>query len=130
MSCCWVADLCPIGFMERCIYAIDNKNNNMCVRRCLAIFERVKYNLPRPAKDTMRDALNLAQKFYRNPSLRVRHVRPTKLVNFKNIASRFRVNIRLYKSISNSVWKLASGHVNHRRSFPNVDIGLYEGHCF
>ena len=76
----------------------------------------------------MRDALKLACEFYEQPNLRVSDVRPTKLNDFENISSRFQVNIRLYESLKNSGWKLVFGQ--HRRSLPNVDISLYEGHCF
>ena len=78
----------------------------------------------------MRDTLNLAQEFYDQPNLRVSDVRPTKLIDFENIALRFRVNIRLYKSVNQLVWMLVLGQVHHRSSLPNVDISLYQGHCF
>ena len=44
-----------------------------------------------------REALNLARGSYNQPKLRVRDVRATKLVDFENIASKFKVNIRLYE---------------------------------
>ena len=78
----------------------------------------------------MRDALSLAREFYEQPNLRVSDMRPTKLIDFKNIASRFQVNIRLYESINSSVWKLVFGQVQHRRSLPTIDIGLYDGRRF
>ena len=77
-----------------------------------------------------RDTLNLACEFYKQPNLRVSDIRPTKLIDFENIALRFWVNIRLYESINQSVWKLVFGQVQHGKSFPNVDIDLYEEHCF
>ena len=40
------------------------------------------------------------------------------------------VNIRLYEPKNQSTWKLVSGHNQFKSSLPNVDIGLYEGHCF
>ena len=42
----------------------------------------------------------------------------------------FQVNIKLYESANQSVWKLVFGHVHHRSSLLNVDIALHEGHCF
>ena len=42
----------------------------------------------------------------------------------------FRVNIRLYESVNQTVWRLVSGHIHDRSSLPNIDIGLHEGHCF
>ena len=132
MSCCWVVVLCPIGFTKSgvFIYAIDNMNDNLCVLQSLAIFKRIRHNWTRPAEDTRRNALNLACEFYKQPNLLVSDVRPTKPIDLKNIALRFQVNIRLYKSLNNSVWMLAFGQVQHRKSLPNIDISLYEGHCF
>ena len=78
----------------------------------------------------MRDALNLACEFYKSPKLRISDVRPTKLIDLENIASRSWVNIRLYEPVAHSVWKLVFGQVQHRRSLLNIDIGLFEGHCF
>ena len=80
---------------KRCIYAIDNVNDNLCVWGCLVIFKRIRRNRRRPEEDTAGEALNLARKFYNQPKLRVRDVRATKLVDFENIASKFKVNIRL-----------------------------------
>ena len=77
-----------------------------------------------------RDALNLAQELYEQPNLRVSDVKPTKLIDFENIGLRFWVNIRLYESINQLVWKLVFGHLYHRSSLPNIDISLCEGHCF
>ena len=78
----------------------------------------------------MRVALDLACEFYGSPNLRISDVRWTKLIDFENGSSRFRVNMRLYEPVAHSVWKLVFGQVQHGRSFPNVDIGLFEGHCF
>ena len=81
-----------------------------------------------------RNALNLACEFYSNPKLRVSDIRPTKLIDFSSITSRFQVNIRLYEPVNQLAWRLvfweapdtsiASSIAN------NIDIGLYEGHCF
>ena len=60
--------------------------------------------------------------------MRVFDVRSTKLIDFERIASRFLVNMGLYKSINQSVWKLGFGNMHHRRSLPNIGIGLYQGH--
>ena len=78
----------------------------------------------------MRDAFKLACEFYEQPNLRVSDVRPTKLIDFENVASRFWVNIRLYESVNQSVWRLVFGQAHHRRSLLNVEISLYRGHCF
>ena len=115
---------------RRCIYSIDNVNDNLCVWGCLVIFKRITRNRRRPKEDTTREALNLVRKFYNQPKLRVRNVRATKLVDFENIASKFKVNIRLYEPKDQSTWKLVFGQNQFKSSLPNVDIGLYKGHCF
>ena len=78
----------------------------------------------------MKDALDLANEFYKQPNLPVGDVRPTKLIDFENIDSMFWVDIKLYESVNQSVWKLVFGQAHHRISLPNTDIVLYEGHCF
>ena len=83
---------------KQCIYAIDNTGDNLRIWQCLIISETIRCNRQRPAEDMMRDALNSAHEFYGNPDLGVRDVRLTKLIDFESIASRFRVNIRLYES--------------------------------
>ena len=78
-------------------------------------------------------ALDLACKFYRNPNLCIRDIRPTKLIDFKNIALWFSVNIRLYEpkvDNANAAWKLVFRQAQHRRSLPSINISLFEGHCF
>ena len=115
---------------KRCIYSIDNTDNNLCVWRCLVISERIGCNQARPAINTTREAPNLAREFYNQPKLRVRDVRATKLVDFENIALKFKVNIRLYEPKNQSTWKLVFGQNQFKSSLLNVDIGLYIGHCF
>ena len=51
----------------------------------------------RPEEDTNRDALKLARDFYKNPNLKREDVKPTRLVDFENIAKQFKVNIRLFE---------------------------------
>ena len=115
---------------KRCIYAIDNLNDNLCVWRCLVISKRIRENRPRPEERTTRDALKLAREFYNQPNLPVREVRPTKLIDFERIAAKFQVNIRLYEPENQSTWKLVFGKNQFRESRSNLDIGLCEGHCF
>ena len=93
-------------------------------------FERIRRNRQRPEENTTREALNLAREFYNQPKLQVRDIRATKLVDFENIALKCKVNIRLYKPKNQSTWKLVFGQNQFKSSLPNVDIGLYEGHCF
>ena len=109
---------------------INNTDDILCVWRCLVISEKIRHNQARPAVNTTRDALKLACGFYEQLNLRVSDVRLTKLIDFEKTASMSQVNIRLSESVNQSVWKLVFGHIHHRSSFPNIDIGLHEGHCF
>ncbi len=115
---------------KKCIHAIDDKEDNLCVWRCLAIYLGYRDNAPRPAEDTTRKALKLARDFYQTPKLKVADVRATKLVDFEGIAKKFKINIRLYEPKNQKVWKLVFGKDQFKKSLPCVDIGLYEGHCF
>ena len=109
---------------------IDNARDNLCVWRCLVIFKRIRENQPRPEECTTRDALQLAREFYSQPTLRIRDVRPIRLIDFERIASKFQVNIRLYEHVNQSTWKLVLEKNQFRASCSNVDMGLYDGHCF
>ena len=115
---------------KRCIYALDNEKDNLCVWRCLVISKRIRENRPRPEERTTRDALQLAREFYDQPTLAIKCVRPTKLIDFERIAAKFQVNIRLYEPMDQSTWKLVFGQNQFRVSRSNLDIGLCEGHCF
>ena len=115
---------------KRCIYALDNEKDNLCVWRCLVISKRIRENQPNPEKWTTKDALQLAREFYNQLNLPVREVRPTKLIDFERIAAKFQVNIRLYEPMDQSTWKLVFGQNQFRVSRSNLDIGLCEGHCF
>ena len=139
----WLAD-------KKCIYAIDKINDNLCLWRCLAIHQRIMKGKKRPEEDTNRDALKLARDFYKKPNLKRGDVKPTRLVDFENIAKHFKVNIRLFELAkksetaeesepeaeskteekSETVWKLVSGKTQFRKNLPCVDIGLfvYEDH--
>ena len=121
----WLAD-------KKCIYAIDKIKDNLCLWRCLVIHQRIMKGEKRPEKDTNRDALRLARDFYKNPNLKRGVVKPTRLVDFENIAKQFKVNIRLFEPVeeSKTVWKLVFGKNQFRKNLPCVDIGLfvYEDH--
>ena len=121
----WLAD-------KKCIYAIDKIRDNLCLWRCLVIHQRIMKGEKRPEKDTNRDALKLARDFYRKPNLKREDVKPTRLIDFENIAKRFKVNIRLFEpeEESKTVWKLVFGKNQFRNNLPCVDIGLfvYEDH--
>ena len=136
----WLAD-------KKCIYAIDKINDNLCFWRCLTIHQRIMKGKKRPEEDTNREALKLARDFYRKPNLKREDVKPTRLVDFENIAKQFKVNIRLFELAkgSKTVWKLVFGKNQFKKNLPCVDIGLFvygdyddgeynenprRGHCF
>ena len=87
----------------------------------------------RPEKKTNRDALKLARDFYKRPNLKRENVKPTRLVDFENIAKQFKVNIRLFEPRENqdkTAWRLVFGKNQFKKNLPCVDIGLfvYEDH--
>ena len=139
----WLAD-------KKCIYAIDKIDDNLCLWRCLVIHQRIMKGKKRPEEDTNRDALKLARDFYRIPNLKREDVKPTRLVDFENIAKHFKVNIRLFEPAkesetakeskteeesktakeSKTAWRLVFGKNQFKKNLPCVDIGLfvYEDH--
>ena len=122
----WLAD-------KKCVYAIDKIDDNLCFWRCLVIHQRIMKGKKRPEEDTNRDALKLAREFYKKQNLKREDVKPTRLVDFENIAKQFRVNIRLFEPEENNdktVWKLVFGKNQFKKNLPCVDIGLlvYEDH--
>ena len=139
----WLAD-------KKCVYAIDKIDDNLCFWRCLAIHQRIMKGKKRLEEDTNREALKLARDFYRKPNLKREDVKPTRLVDFENIAKQFKVNIRLFELAkgSKTVWKLVFGKNQFKKNLPCVDIGLFvygdydededeedkrdsrQGHCF
>ena len=116
----WLAD-------KKCIYAIDKIADNLCLWRCLTIHQRIMKGKKRPEEDTNREALKLARDFYRKPNLKREDVKPTRLVDFENIAKQFKVNIRLFELAkgSKTVWKLVFGKNQFKKNLPCVDIGLF-----
>ena len=100
--------------------------------RCLAIHNRIIVGRKRPEEDTNRDALKLAREYNKQPTLKEKDVRATKLVDFEGIARVHNINIRLYepKDESQTIWRLVYGKNQHKASLPDVNIGLYKGHCF
>ena len=72
---------------KRCIYAIDTFDDNLCVWRCLAIHKRhVRGEKNQVEKRHCRAALDLAHKYYGDNKLKRKNARPTKLVDFEDIA--------------------------------------------
>ena len=122
----WLAD-------KKCIYAIDKIRDNLCFWRCLAIHQRIMKGKKRPEEDTNREALKLARDFYKRPNLKRENVKPTRLVDFENIAKQFKVNIRLFEPKRNedkTAWRLVFGKNQFKKNLPCVDVGLfvYEDH--
>ena len=122
----WLAD-------KKCVYAIDKIDDNLCFWRCLAIHQRILKGEKRPEEKTNRDALKLARDFYKRPNLKRGDVKPTRLVDFENIAKQFKVNIRLFEPKRNedeTAWRLVFGKNQFKKNLPCVDIGLfvYEDH--
>ena len=116
----WLAD-------NKCIYAIDKIDDNLCLWRCLVIHQKIMKGKKRPEEKTNRDALKLARDFYRKPNLKREDVKPTRLVDFENIVKQFKVNIRLFEPVeeSKTVWKLVFGKNQFKKNLPCVDIGLF-----
>ena len=122
----WLAD-------KKCVYAIDKIDDNLCLWRCLVIHQRIMKGEKRPEEKTNRDALKLARDFYKRPNLKRGDVKPTRLVDFENIAKQFKVNIRLFEPKRNedkTAWRLVFGKNQFKKNLPCVDIGLfvYEDH--
>ena len=117
---------------QKSLYAIDDRDDNLCVWRCLAIFHRINNGHKRPAHKTTKEALKLARDYYENQKLGIKEVRGTKLIDFENIAKIHNLNIRLYEPKENqkTVWRLVYGKNQFKQDLPSIDIGLYEGHCF
>ena len=75
----------------------------------------------------------MARDFYKKPNLKREDVKPTRLVDFENIAKHFKVNIRLFEPRENkekTAWKLVFGKNQFKKNLQCVDIGLfvYEDH--
>ena len=122
----WLAD-------KKCVYAIDKIDDNLCFWRCLVIHQRIMKGEKRPEEKTNRDALKLARDFYKRPNLKRENVKPTRLVDFENIAKQFKVNIRLFEPRENedkTAWRLVFGKNQFKKNLPCVDIGffVYEDH--
>ena len=122
----WLAD-------KKCVYAIDKIDDNLCFWRCLVIHQRIMKGEKRPEEKTNRDALKLARDFYKRPNLKRGDIKPTRLVDFENIAKQFKVNIRLFEPRENedkTAWRLVFGKNQFKKNLPCVDIGLfvYEDH--
>ena len=63
-------------------------------------------------------------------------MRPTKLVDFEDIARHHNVNIMLYDpkkdkgKDAGSIWRLVYGKIQLRNNLPTVNMELVGGYCF
>ena len=61
-------------------------------------------------------------------------MRPTKLVDFEDIARHHNVNIMLYEpkqdrgKDAGSIWRLVDGKAQHKNNLPTINMELLEGH--
>ena len=61
-------------------------------------------------------------------------MRPTKLVDFEDIARHHNVNIMLYEpkqdrgKEAGSIWWLVDGKAQHKNNLPTINMELLEGH--
>ena len=122
---------------KRCIYALDNFDDNLCVWRCLAIYKRLtRAEKNRLLEGNRNAALNLARKYYGDNNLKKRTVRPTKLFDFEGIARHHNMSIILYEpkkdrgNDAGSTWQLVYGKAQHKNNLPTINMGLLGGHCF
>ena len=98
---------------KRCLYSIGKYKDNLCVQRCLAIYNRIKAGRENQVeKFTCKAALELAQVYYGDQTLEKETVRATKLVDFEGIAKHHEFNIMLYESKGDvgkhqEIWRLA-----------------------
>lgn len=81
---------------KRCIYAVDKFADNLCVWRCLTIFQGLARGKNRADERTCREALALAREYYKDLKLVKHAVRATKLVDFEGIAKHHEINIMLF----------------------------------
>ena len=119
---------------KRCIYAVDGRDertDNLCVWRCLAIYSRGWEN--RETERTTREALKLAREYYENDKLARKDVRPTRLVDFEGIAKKLKINIRVYEPKSDTKetsWMLVFGKNRYKARLDTINLGMFKGHCF
>ena len=114
---------------NRCIYAIDKFDDNLCVWSCLAIYNRK--DIQKGTEAVTRTALSLAREYYSDKNLKKRDVKPTRLVDFEGIAKRHNVIVMFYEPKKNngknagSVWWLVYGKLQHKSDLPTINLGLW-----
>ena len=108
----------------------------MCVWRCLTVHYREERK--QREKLTTREALNLARKYYENPtrpdSQAERCACNETIVDMEGISRKFNINIRIFEPRTNSEkapWRLVYGYDQCRKERKDdINLGLLAGHCF
>ena len=119
---------------KRCIYAVDGKNERndiLCVWRYLAIC--IRSDVKRGSEFVTKEALTLAREYYVNDKLKRQDVRATRLVDFKGIAKKFSIKIRVYEPKKNSEkapWRLVYGQNQYKEKLDTINLGMFGGNCF
>ena len=65
----------------------------------------------------------MARDFYKRPNLKRENVKPTRLVDFENIAKQFKINIRLFEPRENedkTAWRLVFGMALSANDFDDI----------
>ena len=122
---------------KRCIYALGTFDDNLCIWRCLVIYERLSRGEKNRVQERNCDAAkNLAYEYYCDKNLKKRDVRPTKLDDFEGIARHHNVNIMLHEPKKERgkdvgcIWQLVYGKAQHKSNLPTINMGLHGGRCF
>ena len=113
---------------------INTFGDNMCVWRCLAIY---KHKDIKEALNFYKSSLKLsAWILWWLRELKRKDMRPTKVVDFEDIARHHNVNIMLCDpkkdkgKDAGSIWWLVYGKIQIRNNLPTVNMGLVGGYCF
>ena len=117
---------------KRCIYAMDTFDDNLCVWRYLVICRLSHGEKCQVQKRNCDAPLDLVCEYYGDNKLKKRDVRPTRLVDFEDIAKHHNVNIMLYEPKKNarSIWWSVYGKIQHNSDLSTINMGLLGGHCF
>ena len=101
----------PGWLRKKCsIYVLEKFDDNLCVWRCFAVYKRLaRGETNQVSKRNCDAAKNLAREYYGDKHLKKRDVRPTKLVDFKGIAKRHNVSIKLYEKTRERIHDLYGG---------------------
>ena len=120
-----------------CIYAMDKFDDNLWVWSCLAIYKRLACGEKYRVQERNRNAaLGLTCEYCGDKNLKIKEVRPTKLVDFEGIARYHNVNIMFYEPKKDRgkdarfARQLVYGKTQHKSSLPTINMGLLGGPLF